>query len=146
MQMGTVARSFKIRTDFEGFTSKLGGKYTACRHVDEDGSITIVWVGSGDVHEIDGVKFSGTQVHKRGCFKLRRVVRQGSGQQSTSTVVEASFETIPLFHDSVVDKNQQTQALLDGINKSYTKVNKLFCQKMGSLLVEEDWKATFGHV
>jgi uncharacterized membrane-anchored protein YhcB (DUF1043 family) len=142
--VGTVARSFKIRTDFEGFTSEARGKYTARRYLDEDGSVVIICAGSEDIHEFDGVAFSGIQMHRRGFVKLRPVRRQGPGQQSTSTVVEASFESIPVFLDSVVDKAQQTQQLLDGIDRSYSKVDKLFCQRMGALLLEEDWKATFG--
>ncbi|KAK1946338.1 hypothetical protein P3T76_001891 [Phytophthora citrophthora] len=139
----TIARAFKIRTDSEGFTSKVTGKYSARRYVDSDGSIVIVWTGSGDVEEIGDVTFNGVQVHKRGWIKLRRVPRQGANQQSTSTVVEASFETIPMLHDSIENKKQEAQKFLDVVAKSYHILDKLFCNRMGSLLVEEDWKATF---
>ncbi|KAL4150976.1 hypothetical protein PRNP1_010362 [Phytophthora ramorum] len=143
LQTGIIARSFNVRTRYEGFTSTVEGKYTARRYLDGDGSVMIVWAGSGDIQEIGGTKFTGTQLHKRGCIKLRRVPRQGPGQPSTSTVVEASFETVPLFHESVEDKAQQTQALLDALDESYSVVDKVFCHRMGALLVEEDWKATF---
>ncbi|KAL3660784.1 hypothetical protein V7S43_014186 [Phytophthora oleae] len=133
LSTGTIARACKIRTDFEGFTSRVGGKYTARRYFDTDGSINIVWAGSGEVEEIGDATFSGMQLHKRGCIKLRRVPRQGTGQQSTSTVVEASFETIPVLHESVEDKEQQTQKFLDAITKSYHIVDKLLCHRMGTL-------------
>lgn len=117
---------------------------TSCRYVDEDGSVTLAWSSIGNIKEINGMQFHGLQLHKNGCIKLRRAPREGPGQQSTSTVVEVSCETIPVFQESVVDKAQQTQAFLDEIDKGYTKLDKFFCQRMGTLLVETDWKATFG--
>ncbi|KAG6972335.1 hypothetical protein JG687_00001504 [Phytophthora cactorum] len=103
LSTGTIAREFKIQTNFEDFRTKVGGKYTARRYMEEDGSIIIEWTGSGDVEEVNGVKFNDTHLHKQGCIKLRSVPRQGPGQESTSTILEGSFKTIPLFRESVVD-------------------------------------------
>ncbi|KAG1697936.1 hypothetical protein DVH05_015420 [Phytophthora capsici] len=141
LSVRTTARAFKIRTDFEGFTSRVSGKYTARRYVDSDGSIVIVWTGCGDVDKVGDATFNGVQVHKRGWIKVRRVPRQGAGHQSTSTVVEASFETIPVLHERIENKKHETQKFLAAVTKSYHIVDKLFCHQMGSLLLEEDWKA-----
>ncbi|KAF1783810.1 hypothetical protein GQ600_25797 [Phytophthora cactorum] len=84
LSTGTIAREFKIQTNFEDFRTKVGG--------------------NGDVEEVNGVKFNDTHLHKQGCIKLRSVPRQGLGQESTSTVLEGSFKTIPLFRESVVDR------------------------------------------
>ncbi|KAG7382654.1 hypothetical protein PHYBOEH_010399 [Phytophthora boehmeriae] len=138
-----VTRSFSLQTNFEGFTSSVWGKYTCRKYVDED-SVTLVSVGSGNVVEIGGATFNGVQLHKRGVITLRRVPRQGPGQISTSTVVETTFETTPVFHESVVDRAKQTETLIDEITKSYVKLNKSFCHRMGAVLLEEDWMATFG--
>ncbi|KAG6582980.1 uncharacterized protein IUM83_06173 [Phytophthora cinnamomi] len=142
----TIARSFNVQADFEGFTSKVAGKYTARRYVDEDGTVVVAWASVGDIQEFDDISFHGFQIHKKGYFKFRRVPRQGPGSHSTSTVVEASLETIPVFHESVTsaDKAQQTRTFLSALDKSFVKVDKVFCQRMGALLVELDCRASFG--
>lgn len=93
-----------------------------------------------------GVQFYGLQYHKKGFIKMHRVERQGPGQQSTSTVVEAYFETIPVFHESVSEsgKAQQTQALINSVRQCNAQVNAAFCRALGKLLLDADWKATFG--
>ncbi|GMF36484.1 unnamed protein product [Phytophthora fragariaefolia] len=117
---------------------------TARRYLDTDGSTAIVWANTDDVKEMNGVKFHGLQLHTNGCIRFRRAPRQGPGQQSTSTILEASLESIPVFHETVADRAQQAQVFVAENGKAFTKIDKLFCQRMGAMLVEEDWKATFG--
>ncbi|RLN94663.1 hypothetical protein BBJ28_00004077 [Nothophytophthora sp. Chile5] len=139
-----VARTFALQTDYEGYTSQYRGKVTCRKYVSED-SVIVAWEGAGDVLEMSGVKFHGVQSHKTGWVKLRRVARQGPGQASTSTTVEMYFETTPVFHESVTDLREQTQTFIDATDKGQGKVNKLFCQIVSGMLVEEDWKATYGN-
>lgn len=120
----------------------MSGKYTCQTYVEED-EVMIVWVEHADVSEFGGVRFNGMQYQKRACLTLRRVPRDGPGQQATSTVVETYFETIPVFQDSIVDKLQQTEAFINSAYRSHTKLNNIVCQHMSNLLLEEDWRATF---
>ncbi|KAF1779670.1 hypothetical protein GQ600_6620 [Phytophthora cactorum] len=140
---GTIARSFSLRLEFEGLVSEVTGKYTCQTNMEED-KITIVWVEHADVFEFGGIKFNGLQYQKRASMTLRRVPREGRGNESTSTVVETYFQTVPVFHDCVADKLQQTRAFIDSAHRSHRKLDKIVCQHMSNLLLEEDWKATFG--
>ncbi|KAG3015486.1 hypothetical protein PC128_g9028 [Phytophthora cactorum] len=140
---GTIARSFSLRLEFEGLVSEVTGKYTCQTNMEED-KITIVWVEHADVFEFGGIKFNGLQYQKRASMTLRRVPREGRGNESTSTVVETYFQTVPVFHDCVADKLQQTRAFIDSAHRSHSKLDKIVCQHMSNLLLEEDWKATFG--
>jgi hypothetical protein len=142
-QTDTIVRSFSLRLEFDGLVSDTAGKYTCQRLVTPD-EVTILWVEYADVFEFGGVKFSGMQYQKRACMKLRRVPREGPGQQSTSTVVETHFETTPVFHESVADCWLQTQAFINSAHRAHAKLNKVVCQNMRHLLVEEDWRETFG--
>ncbi|ETN19861.1 hypothetical protein PPTG_02996 [Phytophthora nicotianae INRA-310] len=143
LSKGTIANSFSLRLEFEGLVSEVSGKYTCQVNVDED-KITITWVEHADVLAFGGVVFNGLQYQKRASMTLCRVLREGPGNQSTSTVVHTYFQTIPVFHDSIADKLQQTQAFVDSAYRSHSKLNKIVCQHMSNLLLEEDWKATFG--
>lgn len=90
--------------------------------------------------ELQTVELDAVDVHA--ASSQDGVPGQGPGGQSTSMVVEV----VPVFHESVssTNKAQQTTAFLDGNDKVLGKVDKFICQRMGALLVEEDWKATFG--
>ncbi|KAG7378395.1 hypothetical protein PHYPSEUDO_010147 [Phytophthora pseudosyringae] len=139
----TITRSFSLRLEFEGLVSEASGRYTCQTHVEDD-KVTITWVEHADVSEFGGVIFNGMQYQKRACMILRRVPREGPAHQSTSTVVDTYFQTTPILHDSVPDKLQQTQAFINSAHRSHSKLNKVVCQHMSNLLLEEDWKATFG--
>ncbi|KAG7378394.1 hypothetical protein PHYPSEUDO_010146 [Phytophthora pseudosyringae] len=136
------SRSFTVRANFEGCTSEAQGKYLCKKYVRKD-YVAVVWSGVWNLSEYGGVKFHGMQLHKRGFIKLRRVCRQGPGQQSTSTIVETNFKTIPIFHGSVTDQTQQMQAFISALNRSFSRMNAKFCQMMSDQLLKEDWRATF---
>ncbi|OWZ12565.1 hypothetical protein PHMEG_00014247 [Phytophthora megakarya] len=138
-----VTRSFSIRANLKGCNSEAHGKYMCQKYASEDG-VALIWSGVWYITEYGGVKFQGMQLHKRGSVKLRCVPREGPGQQSTSTVVEALFETIPVFEDNVIDRMHQTESLRHALNRSFNIMNSTFCQMMSGLLLKEDWKATFG--
>lgn len=140
---GTIARSFSLDLSFEGLTSNLLGKYT-CQTRVKDNEVTIAWIEYANVAEFAGIKFNGLQYQKQAVMKLHCVPNEGPGDTSTSTVVETFFETIPIFHDRVIDKLQQTKAFINAALRSHKKLNKLVAQHMTHLLLDKDWKATFG--
>ncbi|OWY94336.1 hypothetical protein PHMEG_00035964 [Phytophthora megakarya] len=115
LSTNTLARSFSLRLEFEGLISEATGKYT-CQCLVTDDEITIAWVEWADVLEFGGIKFEGLQYQKRSYMKLH----------------------------SVEDKVQQTQAFINSAHRSHNKLDKLVTQHMSHLLLEEDWKATFG--
>ncbi|KAL4088245.1 hypothetical protein PRIC1_012670 [Phytophthora ramorum] len=139
----TIAQSFSIRLQLEGLILRASGKYTCQQYVGKD-EVTIVWVDHTDVSEFGGIKFKGMQYQKRACIKMRRVPHEGPGEQSTSTVVEKHVETIPIFREGDADILQQTEAFINSANQTHNKLNKIVGQAMANLLLEEDWKATFG--
>ncbi|KAG3015487.1 hypothetical protein PC120_g12123 [Phytophthora cactorum] len=136
------AQSFAVRTVLKGYTSETEGKYTCRKYVGED-EVTLVWSGMWNILSFGGVRFDGMQLHKQGFIKLRRVSKHGAGLSSTSTLVETSFETIPVFHDSVCDFEEQIKILITSLNQSHATMNDHFCHLMSDLLLEEDWKSTF---
>ncbi|KAF1789997.1 hypothetical protein GQ600_896 [Phytophthora cactorum] len=136
------ARSFAVQTELKGYTSETEGKYTCRKYVGED-EATLVWSGMWNILSFGGVRFDGMQLHKQSFIKLRRVSKHGAGLSSTSTLVETSFETIPVFHDSVCDFEEQIKILITSLNQSHATMNDHFCHLMSDLLLEEDWKSTF---
>ncbi|KAH7459590.1 uncharacterized protein KRP23_15149 [Phytophthora ramorum] len=139
----SLVRSFSLKMDFEGFFSRASGKYT-CRKFVTETEVMLVWIECADLLEFGGAQFHGMQYLKRGYVKLRRVLRQGPGEQSTSTVVEAFSETSPVFQEGTDNQAAQTQDLIKAVKRSYSRVNNVFCQTMSNFLLEEDWKATVG--
>ncbi|KAJ8542381.1 hypothetical protein ON010_g12432 [Phytophthora cinnamomi] len=142
-QANTLVRSFSIETDFEGFFSEVVGKYTCRKHVMDD-EVVIVWVECADVLEFAGAKFDGMQYMKRGYLKLKRILREGPGEQSTSTVPETYSKTTPVLREGATDPALQMQELVWAVKRSHNKVNKVFCETLSGLLLEEDWRATVG--
>ncbi|RLN88194.1 hypothetical protein BBJ28_00014565 [Nothophytophthora sp. Chile5] len=140
-----VSTSFTLQVKNGDFTARVRGKQTTRRYVSED-SITIVWTGSADPVEMSGVKFRGMQCQKAGWIKLRRVGSQESGRlaDDRATTVEMHSEMTPLFQPGVVDQGRQISALIDSLRKSHDQTNAIYCQMLQELLLEEDWKATFG--
>lgn len=136
------AHSYSLTVDKKGVISKISGKYTCQKHVSED-EITFVWVEHANVSEFGKLKFQGLQYRKRGSIKLRRVFRQSSDQQSTSTVVETHYETTPIFCTSAVNPMQQLSSFIALACGSHGEMSKLVSDTMSDLLLEEDWKATF---
>ncbi|OWZ01545.1 hypothetical protein PHMEG_00027041 [Phytophthora megakarya] len=142
VQSVTYTRSFTARSDHGGVKSEGQGKYMCQKYVSEDG-VELMWSGVMDIAEYGGVKFQGMQLHKRGSIRLRPVLREGPGNQSTSTIVETNFETIPLFDDSVTDQVYQVQIFNAVLNSSYNQMSAMFSQMVSELLLKEDWRATF---
>ncbi|KAG7377019.1 hypothetical protein PHYPSEUDO_012326 [Phytophthora pseudosyringae] len=138
LDTGSLVRSFSLHTNFEGFFSQLVGKYT-CRKFVTENEVTLMWVELADVEEFGGAKFTGMQYLKQGYLKLRKVP---PGQQSTSTVAEAYSKNIPVFQDDIIKQEEQTQDLIRAVKRLYGNVNKVFCQTMSNMLLEEDWKAS----
>ncbi|KAF1779678.1 hypothetical protein GQ600_25352 [Phytophthora cactorum] len=134
-----------MERDLSGQRFSVGGdrQVHLPKNMEEDRSRSW-WVEHADVFEFGGIKFNGLQYQKRASMTLRRVPREGRGNESTSTVVETYFQTVPVFHDCVADKLQQTRAFIDSAHRSHRKLDKIVCQHMSNLLLEEDWKATFG--
>ncbi|KAG7384823.1 hypothetical protein PHYPSEUDO_002209 [Phytophthora pseudosyringae] len=129
----------KIRSDLEGF---VGGKYSARGYVDEDGKVTVAWVNSGDAEEVGSHTRSSTSeagVNLRPAGTSTRVCAAGHVDCGGGGV-----RALPVILDSGADKARHTHALLHAITKSYDIVDKFLCQRMGSQLVEGDWKSTFG--
>ncbi|POM76031.1 Hypothetical protein PHPALM_6775 [Phytophthora palmivora] len=137
-----LVMSFSVKTNFENFTAKVQGKYACRKFVDTDSAV-LTWVGLSGVSEYGGSEFRGMQLHKQGCIKLRKVASKGAVQQSSLTVAETRFKTTPVFGESVTDSMQQTKLLIDSFNSSYSTINGMFCQVLGELLIQEDWKAMF---
>ncbi|RLN65934.1 hypothetical protein BBJ28_00008045 [Nothophytophthora sp. Chile5] len=140
-----VAAQAYWRIEERDFTTRVRGKQTCRRHVSED-SVTIVWTGSADPVEMSGAKFRGMQCQKSGWIELRRVDSQGSGRLASgrATTVEMHSEMTPLFQPGVVDQGRQISALIGSLRKSHDQTNAIYCQMLQELLLEEDWKATFG--
>ncbi|POM76032.1 Hypothetical protein PHPALM_6777 [Phytophthora palmivora] len=121
----------------------LFSRFEDCRERAIEDGVALVWSGVWDVIEYGGVKFCGMQLHKRGFVTLRPVCRQGPGQQSTSTLVETNFETIPVFDDKVTDQVHQVQTFSSVLTRSFNTANSTFCKMMSDLLLKEDWNNTF---
>ncbi|POM61873.1 hypothetical protein PHPALM_29048 [Phytophthora palmivora] len=138
-----ITRSSIVRTNLESFASEAKGKYLCQKRAIEDG-VVLMWSGVWDITEYGGVMFRGMQLHHRGLVKLRRVSRQGPGQQSTSTIVETNLETIPVFDDNITDQIHQIQIFSSVVTRSFSTRNSTFSQMMSELLLKEDWKVTLG--
>ncbi|ETM41817.1 hypothetical protein L914_12436, partial [Phytophthora nicotianae] len=104
----------------------------------------IIWVECTDVEEFGGSKFKGMQYLKRGYVKLRKIPREGPGIEITSTILETYSETTPAFREDIDDQAVRVQIrdLVNSIKRSYSRVNRVFCQTISNLLIEEDWKTT----
>lgn len=104
------------------------------------------WFGQvcGFLLKFGDVRLDGMQLHKQGFIKLRRLSQHGEGLTCTSTIVESRFETIPVFHDSVRDYKEQTEIFITSLTQSHDTINDHFCRLMSDILLEEDWKSTFG--
>ncbi|ETP39765.1 hypothetical protein F442_12797 [Phytophthora nicotianae P10297] len=142
-QTNLFARSFALRTEVEGYSSETEGRYTCRKYVGEDDA-TLVWSGMWNILKLGHVRFDRMQLHKQGFIKLRRLSQHGAAQTSTSTLVETSFETIPVFHNSVRDYKEQTKVLITSLSQSHDTIDDYFCRLMSDILLEEDWKSTFG--
>ncbi|ETK81937.1 hypothetical protein L915_12605 [Phytophthora nicotianae] len=143
LQTNLLSRSFAIHTNFQDYFSQLVGKYT-CRKIATEDEVTLVWVECTDVEEFGGSKFKGMQYLKRGYVKLRKIPREGPGIEITSTILETYSETTPAFREDIDDQAVRVQIrdLVNSIKRSYSRVNRVFCQTISNLLIEEDWKTT----
>ncbi|KAF1779677.1 hypothetical protein GQ600_25351 [Phytophthora cactorum] len=125
-QTNLFAQSFAVRTVLKGYTSETEGKYTCRKYVGED-----------------EVTLFGQACDSMGCNCTSKASLNCGSLSSTSTLVETSFETIPVFHDSVCDFEEQIKILITSLNQSHATMNDHFCHLMSDLLLEEDWKSTF---
>ncbi|KAG1709500.1 hypothetical protein DVH05_020151 [Phytophthora capsici] len=131
-----ASASFNLKVECEDFTATVRGKQTSRRYIDEDNEI-IVWAGSADPIEFNGAMFYGMQCRKTGWIKLRRAT-------GGNTFVEMYSEMTPLFLSGVEDKKWQIQALVGSMASAQSKTEAIYCQMVRELLLQEDWKATYG--
>ncbi|KAJ8558950.1 hypothetical protein ON010_g8499 [Phytophthora cinnamomi] len=103
-------------------------------------SETIVWAKYVEPVDFNGVTYPGMYCRKTGWIKLQRA----AGQDTPSTVAEMYSEMTPVFKDGVENQNWQIRALVDSMARAHKITNSIYCEMIRDLLLEEDWKATFG--
>ncbi|KAK1940550.1 hypothetical protein P3T76_008001 [Phytophthora citrophthora] len=130
------AASFTWSVELENSTATVCGKQTSRRYIN-DNSEVIMLVNWINPVEVNGTRFFGMQCRRTSWVKLRRLA-------GGNTFVEMYSETTPLFLKGIEDVMKQIQAFFDSMASAHSTTDAIYCHMVRELLLQEDWKATYG--